>query len=287
MTEPADEPAAAAFCAALVRDHDFDRYAATLFVAPDNRRSLLALAAFNVEIVRVRGLVSQPLPGEIRLQWWTDMLEGPVHGGVEGNPVAAELKRAIARHDLPVALLTRLIEAHLFDLYNDPMPDDAVLEAHLNETEGALFVLAARMLGHGSDTIDHLARHAGMATGIARIVARLGYDAARRQLYVPKDRLERHGSELEQVFGGQPSPALQAALTQLIGEGRKHLDQAMQELPGLPREARAAFLPLALARRDLDALGAPGRNPFDSYDRSRLSTLWTLWRASRSRAFGM
>ena len=59
------------------------------------RRALLALYAFNVEIVRVRDQVSQPLPGEIRLQWWSDMLAGQAHGGVEGNPVAAELLRAI------------------------------------------------------------------------------------------------------------------------------------------------------------------------------------------------
>ena len=62
---------------------------------PTQRRALLALYAFNVEISRVREQVSQPLPGEIRLQWWTDMLAGAGHGGVEGNPVAAELMLAI------------------------------------------------------------------------------------------------------------------------------------------------------------------------------------------------
>lgn len=58
-------------------------------------RALLAIYAFNVEITRVREQVSQPLPGEIRMQWWTDMLAGAGHGGVEGNPVAAELLLAI------------------------------------------------------------------------------------------------------------------------------------------------------------------------------------------------
>ena len=66
----------AAFCAELVRSHDFARYAATLFVPSEQRRALLAVYAFNVEISRVREQVSQPLPGEIRLQWWTDMLAG-------------------------------------------------------------------------------------------------------------------------------------------------------------------------------------------------------------------
>ena len=87
----------AAFCADLVRTHDFVRYASTLFMPAAQRRALLAIYAFNVEISRVRDHVSQPLPGEMRLQWWTDMLTGSGHGGVEGNPVAAELLRAIDR----------------------------------------------------------------------------------------------------------------------------------------------------------------------------------------------
>src|SRR5271154_5542991 len=109
---------AADFCAELVRTHDFARYASTLFAPADRRRALLALYAFNVEITRVRDQVSQPLPGEVRLQWWTDMLAGSGHGGVEGNPVAAELKRAIRDWRLPVERLSRLIEEHQFDLYN-------------------------------------------------------------------------------------------------------------------------------------------------------------------------
>ena len=80
----------AGFCADLVRSHDFVRYASTLFMPTVQRRALLAIYAFNVEISRVRDHVSQPLPGEVRLQWWTDMLAGAGHGGVEGNPVAAE-----------------------------------------------------------------------------------------------------------------------------------------------------------------------------------------------------
>ena len=74
-----------------MRSHDFVRYASALFVPAEERRALLALYAFNVEIFRIRDQVSQPLPGEIRMQWWTDLLAGTAHGGVEGNPVAAEL----------------------------------------------------------------------------------------------------------------------------------------------------------------------------------------------------
>lgn len=289
MNESVASISAAAFCAGLVRGADFDRYAATLFVPPEKRRSLLALAAFNAEIVRVRSQVSQPLPGEVRLQWWTDLLAGTAHGGAEGNPVAAELTRAIAEHALPVEPLTRLIEAHIFDLYNDPMPDWTVLEPHLAETEGALISLSARVLGQSSgpasDAVEHVARHAGVVVGVARIVARLPYDSARRQLYLPNDVLQRHGGDLEQVFSGQATSALKASLADVIAEARKHRDQALQELIELPAAVRPAFLPIALARRDLNRLAAPERDPFTPFERSRLATLWTLWRASRSKPF--
>src|ERR1700744_2662993 len=123
---------AAAFCADLVRTHDFTRYISTLFVPAEQRRALLALYAFNVEISRVRMQVTQALPGEMRLQWWTDMLAGAGHGGVEGNPVAADLLLAIRSARLRVERLSRLIEEDQFDLYNDPMPTMAALEGYIN-----------------------------------------------------------------------------------------------------------------------------------------------------------
>jgi phytoene synthase len=272
----------AAFCADLVRAHDFARYAATLFVGAEMRRALLALYAFNVEISRVREQVTQPLAGEIRLQWWTDMLAGAGHGGVEGNPVAAELLRAIRTHGLPVEPLSRLIDQHQFDLYNDPMPSMAALEAYIQHTWSALFTLGARVMGRQSDTIDHLARHAGLAHGLAHVIAAFPADAARRQLFVPLQLLESQGSGIEELFAGKETPQLRAALDQLIGEARAHLKTAFELLASAPPEVRPLFLPLALVRRDLKRMSRADTNLFAPRETSRLRTLWTLWRASRT-----
>jgi phytoene synthase len=274
-----------AFCAELVRSHDFERYAPTLFVDADTRRALLALYAFNVEISRVREQVRQPLPGEIRLQWWTDMLAGSGHGGVEGNPVAAELLLAIRKYGLPVQRLSRLIDEHQFDLYNDPMPSMAALEAYIHDTSSALYALGARIMGRQSEATDHLARHAGFAQGFARVIAALPLDAARRQLFVPLQLLEGHGSGMEEVFGGRETPQLRAALDQLIGEARAHLKTAFELLATAPPQVRPLFLPLALVRRDLKRMARADNNPFTPRATSRLQTLWTLWRASRTQLF--
>ena len=285
MSGPEAPADASAFCADLVRTHDFGRYASTLFVSAPERRALLALYAFNVEIVRVRDQVTQPLPGEIRLQWWTDMLEGHVHGSADGNPVAAELLRAISDHDLSPEPLLRLIEEHQFDLYNDPMPTMAALEGYLVGTCSAPFALATRIAAAPSSAIDHLARHAGLAQGITQVIANLPRDASRRQLFVPQELLERHGSVVEELFSGKEGPGLRAALGELAGEARQHLEMAMSLLAEVPPPARPMFLPLALVRRDLARLTRADRDLFLPEPATRLSTLWTLWRASRSRQF--
>jgi phytoene synthase len=275
----------AGFCADLVRTHDFARYASTLFMPADQRRALLAIYAFNVEISRVRDHVSQPLPGEMRLQWWTDMLAGAGHGGIEGNPVAAELLQVIRDHRLPVDPLSRLIDEHQFDLYNDPMPSMAALEGYVNDTSSALFSLVARVAARPSEAIDHLARHAGLAQGLVQVIATLPWDAARRQLFVPLQLLESHGSGIEQFFLGKQTPQARAAIDQLIGEARGHLKTAFELLAGVPPEVRPVFLPLALVRRDLMRMSRADSDPFVPRIPSRFRTLWTLWRASRSGRF--
>jgi 15-cis-phytoene synthase len=285
MSNASEDREAAEFCAGVVRSHDFSRYASTLFVPAPQRRALLAVYAFNVEIFRVRDQVSQPLPGEIRLKWWTDMLAGAGHGGVEGNPVAAELLLAIQTFDLPVERLSRLIEEHQFDLYNDPMPTMAALEGYIDDTSSALFSLGAAIGGWQSPEIEHLARHAGLAQGIAQVMTALPLDASRRQLFVPLQLLASHGSGIEEVFAGRETPKLRAALDQLIGEAREHLKTALSLLADAPPELRPVFLPLALVASDLTRMSRADSDPFVPYVTSRLRTLWTLWRASRSRQF--
>jgi phytoene synthase len=285
MSSAGDNLDSVEFCAQLVRAHDFTRYASTLFMPATRRRALLAIYAFNVEISRVREHVSQPLPGEVRLQWWTDMLAGRGHGGVEGNPVAAELNLAIQNWPLPVERLSRLIDEHQFDLYNDPMPTMAALEGYINDTSSALFSLGAGIAGPQSDDIEHLARHAGLAQGITQVMKALPLDASRRQLFVPLQLLEHHGSNMEDVFAGRETPKMRAALDQLIGEARAHLKTSFALLESAPPEVRPLFLPLALLARDLKRMSRADSDPFTPQVTSRFRTLWTLWRASRSRLF--
>ena len=76
-------------CARTVRELDRDRYIADLFAPAAARKHLFALHAFSAEVARIRDTVSDPVLGEIRLQWWRDAL---IAGG-GGHPVASALHR--------------------------------------------------------------------------------------------------------------------------------------------------------------------------------------------------
>lgn len=267
----------AAFCAQDVRERDFERYALTLFAAPEHRRALLALYAFDIEVSRVRDMVSQPLPGEIRLQWWADALTGKEHGEVSGNPVAAELLRAVDAYGLPRDMLDRLIEAHRFDLYDDPIPSLQHFNAYAGQTDGAMLTLSARVLGADAAQAEALAGEAGIALGIMRAINLLPLHASRRQLYLPADLIEQFQVRDEDVFAGTATPALRELIAHLHGVARARLDAAMALLPSIAPTIRPALLQLALLRRQLDA-GVPD-DPFRLPERSRLRTLWTMWRA--------
>src|SRR5512146_1661689 len=180
-------------CAALVREADRDRYLATLFAPAEHRDALFALYAFNVEISRVRNLAREPMPGEIRLQWWREVLEGQRDGEPAAHPVAAALRETLARHGFVATPLLELIDARSFDLYNEPMPSVADLELYAIRTQSPLFALAAGILGAGSALPETFTLDASVALPLGKVLSDLPRHTARQQLFVPLDLLDRHG----------------------------------------------------------------------------------------------
>ena len=269
-----------AYCAKLVRTADRDRFVASLFAPARQRQALHALYAFDVEIARVRDAAREPLPGEIRLQWWSEVLGGQRTEEAGANPVASALLEAIARHGLVAARLIDLVAAHRFDLYDEPMLTLTDLEAYAGRTSSTVLSLAAQILAGAEATQS--AHHAGIASTIVSVLRLLPLHAARRQLYVPIELLERHGVSREDIFAGASSAGLNAALADLRSLARGHLQALRECVTELPREALPAFLAVALLRPWLDRLDR--RDAFALEAISPWRRQWLLWRAARNPA---
>lgn len=267
----------------LVRQHDPDRYLTGLLAPAEHRGGLMALYAFNMEVARVREMVRDPLPGEVRLQWWRDFLSGSAHGDANANPVAAALASTIERYHLPVEALQAIIDARVFDLYDDPMPSLHDLEGYTGETSSALMQLAAIILSGGDEpgTCD-LAGHAGVAYGLTGLLRALPWHASRRQLFLPADVLDRHGVDREALFRGEMTPELGAALAEMREHVRHHLGRVKGLRSACTPAAVPAFLPVALVEAFLGVMEKKGFDPLRSdVFLSQLRRQWLIWRAAR------
>lgn len=269
-----------AYCADLVRGADRDRYLTTLFAPAALRGALYALYAFNVEVSRVRDVAREPLPGEIRLQWWTEVLSGERREEASANPVAAALRETIDRQGLAAARLLQLVEAHRFDLYDEAMASVGDLERYATQTSGALFAVSAQILGDGAAAAELAAEVAGIADTVTRLVAAFPQHAARGQLYLPGDILSQHKVMPQQIFAGQSSPAINAALAELRDLARQNLAVVGEHISALPSAVLPAFLPLAPLRAALDRLERS--DAFAATELSPWRRQWLIWRASRN-----
>jgi phytoene synthase len=268
-------------CAALVRAHDHDRYLASLFAPADRRDALFALYAFNCEVVRVREAVREPMPGEIRLQWWREVLLGERDGEAAAHPVAAALKETIARRSLDRDRLTALIDAHTFDLYDDPFATLDDFDNYAALSEGGVLGTAAAILGATGMAVTTLVRHAAIAATVARSLTMLPRHASRRQIFIPREVMERHALIPESIVARQESDALKSALSEMRRHARRQLLAASMEAGEAPLSLSPALLSLAPVGPQLRRMDRRGYEPFAPQVLSRLRRQWLIWRASR------
>jgi phytoene synthase len=270
-------------CETLLRDRDRDLWLACLFAPAQARPHLHAIHAFAQEISDVRAKVSQPLLGEMRLQWWRDAIEASAEDeGARANPLADALLDTIERCGLSREEVGAFIDAHIFDLYDDPMESLAMLERYCRDTAGASLRWSARALGGPDDpraveTLDT----AGEALALTRLLRALPRHAAAGQLFIPLDLLARHGANAADARAGVATPALLGALKELRDLARKRCAEAKRGASHMGA-AQAALLPGATIPLYLDAMERKDYDPFrTAVDPPQWRRQWRLWRAAR------
>ncbi|MBU2329164.1 MAG: phytoene/squalene synthase family protein [Alphaproteobacteria bacterium] len=236
-----------AICLQTLRETDRDRYLAALLTPADRRAAIVALYAYNAELARVRDLVRDPLPGEVRLQYWRDLLEGAAHGETAANPVAAELIRSVQAWRLPVAPLIAMADARIFDLYDDPMETTDMFEGYAGETASALIQLASLVLDpEAAEGAADIVGHAGVALAVAGAILLLPIHRARGQVYLPTQILASVGLDRQAFLTAGKDDRVDAAIQAFAGFGLDHLRKA-RSAGRLPKSLVPAFLPVTLA----------------------------------------
>ncbi len=253
---------AVAYCAAELRRHDRDRYVAALFAPDPERRALIALYGFNLEIAKIRESVSEPMLGEIRLQWWRDALDGIRAGAPRQHEVVLALADATIRHDLSYDRLGRMIDARGFDLEDRQPADLAALIAYAGDSSGELVCLALEALGVRDPPAMAVGHALGVAWALVGLLRAVPFHAAQRRCFLPASVTDAAGLRLGELYEGKPGAELGVAVAKIARAAEDALSRAEASLASVPRAGRPALLPRHLARMDLRRLARAGHDPF-------------------------
>ena len=249
-------------CGALVERHDRDRYLASLFAPEAEREQLFALYAFNHEVAKTAEVVSEPMLGQIRLQWWRESLEGIYAGSPRQHEVVEPLARTIEARRLPRELFEAVIDARELDLEPEPPEDLDALRVYAEGSSTAPLKLALRVLGAEDEASREAAEHLGPAWAYLGLLRALPLHARQKRSYLPADLCADAGVDLQEVFELRSSPALRRVTGVLLDAAGQHLKAARRSARRVPRRALPALLPARLADLYLKQLRKAGGDPF-------------------------
>lgn len=261
-----------------MRSQQPDRYLATLFAPAEQREALFALYAFDHEIAKVRHLVSEPMAGLIRLQWWRDALGAP-----PAHPVAQALYQAMTAGGVGRDRLEGAIEAREREVEKGAPADLGVLEEHLAATSGAIVQAALDVVGAADTAARAAGERIGVVVGLAEVVSALPADLAHGRSLLPTAELVRH--QIDALAGPDVALRLDPVIVALAARGVALLENARALRGEVPRAALPVLLSgtlagaylLRLGRRRHDLLAQVGAR------RAALAPLDLLWRHATGR----
>ena len=272
---PAGQAASLSHCADLVRSADKDRFLSAMTARPGVRENLFALYAFNHEIAKISEVVSEPMLGQIRLQWWRDAIEECYAGTPRRHQVVQALATAIQAGNLARALFETAIDAREADLEPPAVQSLDQLTAYALGTSGSISRLAAQVTGAAEEADLLAAERIGTAWALVGLMRALPFQLRRRRCPLPLPLLKEAGISLTDLYEGRPVPGLPAAVRSVCGRAGDELSQARDRWGYAKRGLYGALSLGVLADAYLRQLRRCGYDPFDA----RMAQL-PAWRTS-------
>lgn len=273
---------ALSYCAQQVRAGDNDRFLTALFAPADRREALFALYAFNLEVARVAESVSEPMMGQIRLQWWRDRIAEIYNGEPpKGADVAQALCRAVRTYNLPRDSFDAVLEAREQDLSPEPPPTLDDFEVYVEATSGELVSLALHTLGVATEAAHEAGQHIGIAWAIVGHLRAATHHGRRGKIFLPADLLD--GQEMDDLRHGRFSATLKETTQRLAELAEDHITAARDLASQVPHAALPALLLGPLASAYLRRLHAQNDSLSSaeleiSKPRRQLLLAWSAWR---------
>lgn len=250
-------------CGEIVREKDPDRFLTALTADAADREALFALYAFNHEIAKIQDAVSEPMLGNIRLQWWREAIDECYAGTPRRHEVVRPLAEAIASRAPSRRLFESLIDVRTRDLDDTAPKSMAAFQEYAEQSGGVLCELAWEMLGGTDDRERSTARLVGTAWALTGLVRALPFQAQKRRSMLPGDLLDRHGVSRQDIHELRQPEALFPAVQEVCGLAGDKLSEARAGRSGIGRRQLPALHIASLTQSYLKQLRKMAYNPYD------------------------
>lgn len=248
-------------------------FASRLFPAAQRDRvaDVYAVCRFMDEIADADG---DPALAESELDEWLALCRVSWDGRTTGIAFLDRAMRDARQHDVPFRYVEDLAAGMRMDLHGTRYDTLADLEVYTYRVASVVGLWLTRLFGVRDPAVLDEAAALGRAMQLTNIVRDVGEDLERGRIYVPRDVLERHGLEPDDVRNmartGRTGPEWRSAMEELVARAECDYGRAFAAMPALPAFfARPVAVAAEVYRGIHDDLRSHG---FDNFGRRAHTT---------------
>lgn len=267
----------------IVRKDDPDRYLLSLFAPYRAQRGLWALYAFNQEVAKIRDSVSEKMLGEIRIQWWQDVLVDISEGTVREQPIIKELAHLLQKVDIS-KLLTEMLDGRRSDLLDEGAATFEALCDYADKVGGTLYAAAA-IIEHDdlSKIGQRAARQLGSAWAMLGLIRALPHSWQTNATPITDDM--KPG--MRSTEAADANALLQPVIKKMAAFIKEQRVEAVSAYGEMPKNETSLLLLSKQITFYQKALERAGNNPFEMvrYEPSKLKKMIRLFWAKTTRRY--
>lgn len=251
-------------CINTVKKYDPDRFFISVFANKETHHKIMALYAFNFELSHIFETISEPMMGQIRFQWWWDLV-GAIYNDdkpVPPHPIAEDLETL--KNDIDQSLLHSLIEGHEEALEPSPPETEKDLIDLLEKKSFNLFRAISKIETPARD--DRRFYNLSIAWGLIGIIRAIPYHARNNKIYLPVSYFkESIKPDQNKILDMKPdSEAFLKSVEKLWALAQHHLEKAEQDRKDHANDKSHLWLYLKLAKLYLKDIRKRGYQAFDT-----------------------
>jgi phytoene/squalene synthetase len=233
------------------------------------RNRLFVLYAFNYEITKIKYLVSEPMAGYIRIQWWRDSIADIYKNNLNksNNDIINALDLVIKQTSVNQMLFENLLDAKDAEIDLQIFENLEQLKQNVLDNYFNLFKLLLASVGvnHGANDEEsfNIILDGVVAFAITNIMRFAKYNAYHKKIVFPQDLMDEYKVTESQIYNGSNIEGIKKITKILYYEAQRYLIKYNQNCKQLSDLSLDVMLPVSLSSQYLKRIQ---KNDYDIFN---------------------